>query len=1280
MQAQDRSTSVSVLRSIGVAAIAAAAVSGVDGRQMHAGINYHRYLAERAETRQELADWKASFGEMAKNNGWMPPSSSNSEERSADDDEEDHLQRFYMTKQNISAIQALNPNANFSTNTPFTLLTNDEFAAYVGRPTASTTGRPCPLTAGSEAGTKDLVRNPRPSLHPQDPLLRCQISALDPVSRRSGNNGATASTSAAWARTTSSLRLSNPQVLLEFGKHQRPLTPMPTTAAPTPTPSQTTATPSTTAPTKSSASPSTVTATDTSTASTSNEVDWTDSNCMSPIQSQGSCGDCWAFSTAAAIESGQCINGGQKTLNKYSEQQLTSCDSQNYGCSGGAPIYAMEYVQKNGLCTEDGYPFTSSDGTAASCTTGCSAVDTGITGYETVDDASGLATRVAQQPVIVAVASGNKRGNSIRAATRTASGRSATRGAIPGARKVTFDLSERVTARAPVECTAICRTPAFKTGSVGAQDVYFFGGDRAQLQLRVDVAPVSARPMHAGINYQRYLTEIDSIKAETDEWKAIFEKTCKENNWMPEYSSEERSSVDPDEDLRQRIFMSKQDVLEAQAANPNANFSIMTPFSALTKEEFSAKVLNSYVRGNTTRPTPTPSPAPPKRSLRQQDAYTFTSMQDMINSLMQSLQQQMGGSWTIGTVKPATDNTDTSTAKQWHWTIPVTTPAPAPIPKPSTPVRTEKATLSSANSVDWSASKCMSPVQSQGQCGSCWAFASVAAVESLQCIKNGQSGINKYSEQQLVGCDSQNMGCGGGAPVYAYEYIQKNGLCAESAYPYTSSNGGGASCSASCSKSQTGITGYERINEGDEAGLVEALKSQPVVVAVASGNAAWKQYTGGVMSTCETTQVDHAVLVVGYDDNTFKVRNSWGENWGEAGYVRMARSSSGMGTCGMLTDMSRPKIFLQAMHVSTLCFAIVAAVAATPAFARPMHAGIDYQRYLEEIDTTQEDLDEWRSKFGDVAQKNGWMSVSEARSADDQEEDLRQRIFLTKQSIATVQAANPNANFSIMSPFSAMTDEEFNKYVVNSYVRGSSTQSASGTNSRQLRSAGSSDSSVDAGSDSASIIKTLESFIKTFINGLNTATIQPASAALPTFVWFLLGFFRGVGCRVAQCIANGKSSLTKYSEQQLVSCNTQNWGCNGGAPGYALDYVQQNGLCKEGSYPYTSDIGYADSCSRNCDAQDTGLTGYSQVSGEDGLLNALDEHPVIVAVASGNNVWKQYTGGVVSSCDSWQPDHAVVAVGYDSSSIKIRNSWGTYWGEEGYIRLARSASKRERAA
>ncbi|KAI9998750.1 hypothetical protein PInf_003340 [Phytophthora infestans] len=368
------------------------AVFGVDGRQMHAGLDYHRYLAERAETRQELADWKANFGEMAQNNGWMPPSSGNSEERSTDDEDEDHLQRFYMTKQNISAIQALNPNANFSVNTPFTLLTNDEFAAYVehynnnynyifrtwqGIPTVSTSSGSTPSNFGFGSDFSSLWQQWGNGFN----FGGMGRNDFQPETvKPAGSNSISTITDA-------------------------PSTPLPTTAAPTPTPTETTVTPSTTSPPKTSTSPATVTATDTS--STSSRVDWADSSCMSPIQSQGSCGDCWAFSTAAAIESGQCIHGGQKTLQKYSEQQLTSCDSQNHGCSGGAPIYAMKYVQQNGLCTENDYPFTSSDGTAASCSTGCSAVDTGIKGYKTVDDASGLASAVAQQPVIIAVASGN---------------------------------------------------------------------------------------------------------------------------------------------------------------------------------------------------------------------------------------------------------------------------------------------------------------------------------------------------------------------------------------------------------------------------------------------------------------------------------------------------------------------------------------------------------------------------------------------------------------------------------------------------------------------------------------------------------------------------------------------------------------------------------------------------------------------------------------------------------------------------------------------------------
>ncbi|KAL4138381.1 hypothetical protein PRIC2_001887 [Phytophthora ramorum] len=434
------------------------------------------------------------------------------------------------------------------------------------------------------------------------------------------------------------------------------------------------------------------------------------------------------------------------------------------------------------------------------------------------------------------------------------------------------------------------------------------------------------------------------------------------------------------------------------------------------------------------------------------------------------------------------------------------------------------------------------------------------------------------------------------------------------------------------------------------------------------------------------------------------------------------------------------------MRTSSFGYANAAVVAvlvtATPAVARPMHAGIDYHRYLEEKDTVQADLDEWKSKFGDVAQKNGWMPVSEDRSTDDQEEDLRQRIFLTKQNIATVQKANPDANFSIMSPFSALTDDEFNKFVLNSYVRGNSTSgSSSGTASRRLRSDASLDSFADVldGSfDTASIMKTLGSVFQDLIGELTAGTVQPKTDSSANVLseggaydfWHPEKWTRAPATNApataqpattsspaateeatvnsgsvdwstsecvapiqsqgacgscwafatvstvesAQCIANGKTSLTKYSEQQLVSCDSQNWGCSGGAPVYAFEYVQQNGLCTEDSYPYTSDSGYADSCSSSCNSQDTGITGYSQLSGEDELLSAVNEHPVVVAVSSGNNVWKQYTGGVVSSCDTSDLDHAVVAVGYDSSSIKIRNSWGSYWGEDGYIRLARGSS------
>ncbi|KAI9921128.1 hypothetical protein PsorP6_000925 [Peronosclerospora sorghi] len=456
----------------------------------------------------------------------------------------------------------------------------------------------------------------------------------------------------------------------------------------------------------------------------------------------------------------------------------------------------------------------------------------------------------------------------------------------------------------------------------------------ASCLVAVSIVTVGARQMHAGINYQRYLAEVDTTEEDLRSWKAAF---WHDNEWLPDFA-EERSSEDIDEDLRQRIFMSKQDVLEAQAANPHANFSLMTKFSALTKEEFSARVLNSFVQSDA---NPQSDPKATERSLRQTFTYTYTSVH---NAQGQHIAQgQTGGSWAVGTVKPAavrpiasptparasfrapnvaSPRAATTRAPihaqpkripvvpapmyQFHATAPAArapvqlNPTPAYRPataRPSTrwssiPVQAKKQVVTTTkSSLDWSRSQCMAPIQAQGQCSSCWAFAAVAAVESLQCIKGGQVGINKYSEQQIVGCVSRNKGCGGGAAVYAYDYIAQNGLCSANSYPYTLANGGPKTCRASCSKIRTGITGYERLDQGNEAQLINALQWQPVVAAVASGNAAWKQYTGGVLSSCQTTRIDHAVLIVGYDATTFKIRNSWGQNWGENGYMRLQRTS-----------------------------------------------------------------------------------------------------------------------------------------------------------------------------------------------------------------------------------------------------------------------------------------------------------------------------------------------------------------------------------------------------
>jgi C1A family cysteine protease len=201
-----------------------------------------------------------------------------------------------------------------------------------------------------------------------------------------------------------------------------------------------------------------------------------------------------------------------------------------------------------------------------------------------------------------------------------------------------------------------------------------------------------------------------------------------------------------------------------------------------------------------------------------------------------------------------------------------------------------------ASSVDWSTDKSVvNPVKTQGDCGSCWAFSAVGTVESNYAIATGILG--SYAEQQLVDCSKNggSDGCKGGWNNHGIEYIGENGIASESDYKYKGAFSGGE-CKASkytMALPAGAITGYKSVTANTD-GLESALNSSPVAVTIHVTDS-WKNYKSGVLTddldplTCNP---DHAVIAVGYDSNSFKIRNSFGPSWGEDGYVRISKSAS----------------------------------------------------------------------------------------------------------------------------------------------------------------------------------------------------------------------------------------------------------------------------------------------------------------------------------------------------------------------------------------------------
>ena len=204
--------------------------------------------------------------------------------------------------------------------------------------------------------------------------------------------------------------------------------------------------------------------------------------------------------------------------------------------------------------------------------------------------------------------------------------------------------------------------------------------------------------------------------------------------------------------------------------------------------------------------------------------------------------------------------------------------------------------------VDWREKGAVTPVKDQASCGSCWAFSATGSLEGGNFVANGK--LISLSEQQLVDCDPKSNGCGGGLMTNAFEYVMKKGLCTEEDYPYHAKD---EDCKDDKCTAAIQIKGYEEVAAYDGAALKAAVSKAPVSVAVEADSAVFQMYTGGVVdSTACGTSLNHGVLAVGYTDEYWIVKNSWGPSWGDEGYIKIAYKATGAGICGINQMNSYP--------------------------------------------------------------------------------------------------------------------------------------------------------------------------------------------------------------------------------------------------------------------------------------------------------------------------------------------------------------------------------------
>nr|CAQ03433.1 silcatein 2 [Spongilla lacustris]CAQ54052.1 silicatein alpha 4 [Spongilla lacustris] len=216
-----------------------------------------------------------------------------------------------------------------------------------------------------------------------------------------------------------------------------------------------------------------------------------------------------------------------------------------------------------------------------------------------------------------------------------------------------------------------------------------------------------------------------------------------------------------------------------------------------------------------------------------------------------------------------------------------------------------------ADSIDWRAKGAVTSIKYQAQCGASYAFAATGALEGASALANDKQVT--LSEQNIIDCSVPygNHGCSGGDTYTALKYVIDNGgIDTESSCSFQAKQ---SSCQYNSKNSGASATGVINIAFGSESDLLAAVATVgPVAIAVDANTNAFRFYQSGVFdsSSCSNTKLNHAMLVTGYGSYNGKdywlVKNSWGKNWGDSGYILMVRNKYNQ--CGIASDSLYPTL------------------------------------------------------------------------------------------------------------------------------------------------------------------------------------------------------------------------------------------------------------------------------------------------------------------------------------------------------------------------------------